>query len=119
VQRSELEKVKAERSALLASLAALRADSGKSGSELQQEDVALLRREIEAKKDKLNELRRGTRELADTWVPPAFQLFPLFFAGVACWWPKDAGAALMSAVLLPTISSKHMDTRMAYACLQA
>lgn len=58
--------MKAERSALLASLARLRADSGKSGGELQQEDIRLLRRELEAKMDKLNELRRANRELTDT-----------------------------------------------------
>ncbi|EFN52866.1 hypothetical protein CHLNCDRAFT_138354 [Chlorella variabilis] len=64
--RAELEKVKAERATLLTSLARLRADTGKSGGELQQEDIRLLRRELEAKQDKLNELRRVTRELTDT-----------------------------------------------------
>lgn len=67
-QRAELEKVKAERAALLDSLAKLRADVGKSGGELQHEDIRLLRRELAAKQEKLNELRRATHELSDTWV---------------------------------------------------
>lgn len=65
-QRVELERVKAERATLLASLAKLRADQGKSGGELQQEDIRLLRRELEAKQEKLNELRRATHELTET-----------------------------------------------------
>ncbi|PRW33225.1 outer dynein arm-docking complex subunit 1 [Chlorella sorokiniana] len=64
--RADLEKVKAERAALLDSLAKLRADVGKSGGELQQEDIRLLRRELAAKQEKLNELRRATHELSDT-----------------------------------------------------
>ncbi len=43
---------------------------GKSGGELQQEDIRLLRRELEAKQEKLNELRRATHELSTTWVLP-------------------------------------------------
>ena len=66
MQRAELERVKAERGALLASLAALRGDGGRSGGELQQEDIRLLRRELEAKRGRLNDLRRATRELAET-----------------------------------------------------
>lgn len=50
---------------MLGSLARLRADTGKSGGELQQEDVRLLRGELGAKMDKLNELRRANRELTD------------------------------------------------------
>lgn len=68
LQRADLEKVKAERAALLDSLAKLRADVGKSGGELQQEDIRLLRRELAAKQEKLNELRRATHDLSDTWV---------------------------------------------------
>lgn len=67
-QRADLERVKAERASLLASLAKLRGDQGKSGGELQQEDIRLLRRELAAKQEKLNELRRATHELSDTWV---------------------------------------------------
>lgn len=68
LQRAELEHVKAERAALLGSLAKLRNDAGKSGGELQQEDIRLLRRELEVKKEKLNELRRATTALDDTCV---------------------------------------------------
>ncbi|KAL4854466.1 hypothetical protein ACK3TF_004820 [Chlorella vulgaris] len=64
--RAELEKVKAERATLLTSLGRLRADTGKSGGELQQEDIRLLRAELEAKQEKLNELRRATREMTDS-----------------------------------------------------
>lgn len=49
--------MKRERRTLLASLAALKNDQGKGGSELQQEDIGRLRRELEAKKEKVNELR--------------------------------------------------------------
>lgn len=65
-QRAELERAKAERAALLASLAKLRSDAGKGGGELQQEDIRLLRREVEAKQEKLNELRQATSALDDT-----------------------------------------------------
>ncbi len=65
-QRAELERAKAERAALLASLAKLRGDAGKGGGELQQEDIRLLRRELEAKQEKLNELRQATSALDDT-----------------------------------------------------
>ncbi|KAL4440036.1 hypothetical protein ABPG75_003037 [Micractinium tetrahymenae] len=64
--RAELERVKAERATLLDSLAKLRNDAGKSGGELQQEDIRLLRRELEAKKEKLNELRRAATALDET-----------------------------------------------------
>lgn len=66
LQRAELERVKAERAALLDSLAKLRNDVGKSGGELQQEDIRLLRHELEAKQEKLNELRRATAALDAT-----------------------------------------------------
>ena len=56
-QRMELESVKRERRTLLASLAALKNDQGKGGSELQQEDIGRLRSELEAKKEKVNELK--------------------------------------------------------------
>lgn len=68
LQRAELERVKAERASLLASLAKLRGDAGKSGGELQQEDIRALRRELEAKKEKLNELRRSTHTLEEGCV---------------------------------------------------
>lgn len=65
MQRAELERVKAERASLLESLAKLHMDQGKSGGSLQQEDIRLLRREIEAKKEKLNELHEATLQGMD------------------------------------------------------
>jgi len=57
LQREELAEVKAERANLLASLAALKRDTGKAGGELQQDDIAHLRRDLELKQQKLNELK--------------------------------------------------------------
>ncbi|CAL5218617.1 g317 [Coccomyxa viridis] len=54
----ELESVKRERRALMDSLAALKADQGKAGSERQMSDIARLRRELESKQEKMNELRQ-------------------------------------------------------------
>ena len=54
----ELEAVKKERTQLMASLAQIKADSGKAGGELQAEDVRRLRKELELKLQKLNELKR-------------------------------------------------------------
>eukprot|EP00891_Asterochloris_glomerata_P003644 jgi/Astpho2/3644/fgenesh1_pg.00059_%23_6_t len=61
VQRMELEAVKKERTQLMASLAQIKADSGKAGGELQAEDVRRLRKELELKLQKLNELKRESR----------------------------------------------------------
>ena len=58
LQRMELEAVKKERTQLMASLAQIKADSGKAGGELQAEDVRRLRKELELKLQKLNELKR-------------------------------------------------------------
>ena len=55
----ELESVKRERRALMDSLAALKADQGKAGSERQMADVVRLRRELESKQEKINELRQA------------------------------------------------------------
>ncbi len=57
-QRMELESVKRERAGLLQSLASLKADQGKSGRDLQSDDIRRLRKEMELKKDKVNELRQ-------------------------------------------------------------
>lgn len=57
LQKEELAEVKAERANLLASLAALKRDTGKAGGELQQDDIAHLRRDLELKQQKLNELK--------------------------------------------------------------
>ncbi len=58
LQRIELEAVKRERSHLMASLAEIKTQSGKAGGELQQEDVRRLRKEVELKMEKLNEIRK-------------------------------------------------------------
>lgn len=52
-----MEAVKRERASLMASLAALKGDTGKAGGELQQDDIAHLRRDLELKQLKLNELK--------------------------------------------------------------
>lgn len=57
---------------------------GKSGGELQQEDIRLLRRELAAKQEKLNELRRATHDLSDMWV---------LLEGVGPLLPPAAGCA--------------------------
>ena len=57
-QRQEIEAVKRERENLMGSLGALRTDTGKAGGELQQDDIAHLRRDQELKLKKLNELRQ-------------------------------------------------------------
>ncbi|DBA93849.1 hypothetical protein WJX82_009274 [Trebouxia sp. C0006] len=59
--RIELEAVKRERSHLMASLAEIKTQSGKAGGELQQEDVRRLRKEVELKMEKLNEIRKEAR----------------------------------------------------------
>ena len=53
-----MEAVKRERSHLMASLAEIKTQSGKAGGELQQEDVRRLRKEVEIKMQKLNEIRK-------------------------------------------------------------
>lgn len=58
LQRTELEAVKRERSHLMTSLAEIKTQSGKAGGELQQEDVRRLRKEVELKMEKLNEIRK-------------------------------------------------------------
>ena len=65
VQRMELEAVKRERSHLMASLAEIKTQSGKAGGELQQEDVRRLRKEVELKMEKLNEIRKVRLLLTD------------------------------------------------------
>lgn len=42
----------------MASLAEIKTQSGKAGGELQQEDVRRLRKEVEIKMEKLNEIRK-------------------------------------------------------------
>ena len=51
--------MKRERENLMATLGALRTDTGKAGGELQQDDIAHLRRDAELKLKKLNELRQA------------------------------------------------------------
>lgn len=54
----ELEHVKKERATLIKSLAALKADEGRSGAEMQAADIKILRAELAKKKEKLNELHQ-------------------------------------------------------------
>ncbi|KAK9808645.1 hypothetical protein WJX72_001158 [[Myrmecia] bisecta] len=61
--RIELEAVKRERAALMVSLAQIKRDEGKAGGELQQDDIRRLRKEMELKKEKLNELRLESTRL--------------------------------------------------------
>ena len=56
---------KKERASLMASLAALKREEGKAGGELQTDDIAHLRRDVELKQLKLNELK----EVATTPPP--------------------------------------------------
>ena len=58
-QRQEIEAVKQERESLMATLAALRTDTGNAGGELQQDDISHLRRDLELKLQKLNELTQA------------------------------------------------------------
>ena len=51
--------MKRERRALMDSLASLKADQGKAGSERQMADIIRLRRELESKQEKINELRQA------------------------------------------------------------
>jgi hypothetical protein len=78
----ELEAVKRERTALLASLAALKQDQGKAGGELQLDDARRLRRELELKQTKLNELKQVTQ------ISPRV---PLSAGSVACRTSSAAG----------------------------
>ena len=71
LQKLELESVKRERRALMDSLAALKADQGKAGSERQMADIARLRRELESKQEKINELRQVCRVPQRRVVPLA------------------------------------------------
>ncbi|MEW5300191.1 MAG: hypothetical protein WDW36_003138 [Sanguina aurantia] len=59
--RQELEKVKNERNILLHSITVVKAQAGTAGGEAQQNDIKVLRRELELKKTKLNELREEAR----------------------------------------------------------
>jgi len=57
ILRRELEKVKTEREKLTSSIASSRAQAGTAGGEAQQNDIKSLRKELEMKKSKLNELQ--------------------------------------------------------------
>ncbi|GFR48576.1 hypothetical protein Agub_g10479 [Astrephomene gubernaculifera] len=59
--RLELEKIKNERQVLLDSIKLVKAQAGTAGGEAQQTDIKTLRRELELKKAKLNELREEVR----------------------------------------------------------
>ncbi|KAG2438191.1 hypothetical protein HXX76_005797 [Chlamydomonas incerta] len=59
--RLELEKIKNERQVLLDSIKLVKAQAGTAGGEAQQNDIKSLRRELELKKAKLNELSEDVR----------------------------------------------------------
>mmetsp|Transcript_13769 Transcript_13769/g.29648 ORF Transcript_13769/g.29648 Transcript_13769/m.29648 type:complete len:722 (-) Transcript_13769:508-2673(-) len=62
----ELEKVKHEREVLMQSILSAKAQAGTAGGEAQQNDIKMLRRELELKKAKLNELHEETRRKEGT-----------------------------------------------------
>ncbi|KXZ50885.1 hypothetical protein GPECTOR_14g134 [Gonium pectorale] len=64
--RLELEKTKNERQVLLDSIKLVKAQAGTAGGEAQQNDIRSLRRELELKKAKLNELREEVRRKEGT-----------------------------------------------------
>jgi hypothetical protein len=57
VLRRELEKVKTEREKLTTSISNARSQAGTAGGEAQQNDIKSLRKELEMKKSKLNEIQ--------------------------------------------------------------
>lgn len=74
MQRQEMAAVKAERARLLEQLTLVKTDPGKAGGELQQADIGNLRREVEAKKAKLNEIHEVSKPLAGTALNAALAL---------------------------------------------
>ena len=70
MQKLELESVKRERRALMDSLAALKVDQGKAGSERQMSDISRLRQEVESKQEKINELRQVCALPSTGWARP-------------------------------------------------
>ena len=56
-QNLELEAVKRERASLFKSLAALKTSQEKTGAKIQEDDIRVLRQELDAKMSKVNELR--------------------------------------------------------------
>ncbi|GMH32341.1 hypothetical protein BSKO_00175 [Bryopsis sp. KO-2023] len=57
----ELDEVKKERTVLMQSIAQVKQDAGMAGGEAQQADIKQLMKEMELKKQKLNELKEETR----------------------------------------------------------
>ena len=55
----------------MASLAEIKTQSGKAGGELQQEDVRRLRKEVEIKMEKLNEIRKVSGALLSSDHSPS------------------------------------------------
>lgn len=79
--------MKAERAAMLASLAALKRDPGKAGGELQREDVRLLRRDLVLKLQKLNELKQVRVRPDEVTARSSVSLNSwLSRIGPAAWW---------------------------------
>eukprot|EP00798_Chlamydomonas_sp_ICE-L_P014198 gene14198-20168_t len=64
--RLELEKVKHEREHLMGSIAGVKSQAGTAGGELQQNDIRLLRKEIELKKSRINEVVEETKRINRT-----------------------------------------------------
>ncbi|GAX81127.1 hypothetical protein CEUSTIGMA_g8561.t1 [Chlamydomonas eustigma] len=61
ILRLELEKVKHEREVLMHSISSAKAQIGSAGGDAQQNDIKILRRELELKKARLNELALETK----------------------------------------------------------
>ena len=59
-QNLELEAVKRERASLFKSLAVLKTSQEKTGAKIQEDDIRVLRQELDAKMSKVNELREVT-----------------------------------------------------------
>ena len=74
LQNLELEAVKRERASLFKSLAVLKTSQEKTGAKIQEDDIRVLRQELDAKMSKVNELRE---------VYPQHQHHSLTFA-IAC-----------------------------------
>lgn len=65
------------------SLATLKADQGKGGSELQLADITRLRRELEIKQDKINDLRQVSLWPAAPWQRGPFRGRPCCACGLS------------------------------------
>ena len=62
----------------MASLAEIKTQSGKAGGELQQEDVRRLRKEVEIKMEKLNEIRKVGTPCSHKSLPQTYKRYQTF-----------------------------------------